>query len=1005
MIAFDEHRDPVEQLAEEFVERHRQGEAPSLQEYVDTYPQWAEQIRRLFPTILKLEGLKPESRGGKTGEPLSDPFWAAKIDSLGDYQILRRIGHGGMGVVYEAEERALRRRVAVKILLPHLLLDRGQRERFWREARAAGRLHHTNIVPVFGVGEHEGLSFYVMQLIEGVSLEAVLREAWRAQSIFPSADSHASEPIDGVPTDSPLDLSASLIAQSLIDGDATRLSAVRVNVDGAADRGADTETNALSVEAAPSRESSGWRFTDTTTASGTTSSRYGRRVAEIGLQVAEALGYAHEQGVLHRDIKPANLLLDDQGTVWVTDFGLAKAVEHQDLTRPGDIVGTVRYMAPERFEGHSDVRSDVYSLGLTLYELLTLRPAFDDVDRSMLIQKVTQGGPMHPRKLNPSIPRDLETIVLKCVAREPAHRYPSARALARDLRLFLEDRPILARRTFVVERVWRWCRRNRTVAALTAAAMLLLVLVLVTTSVGYVRTRNALASESEQRLKAEKTLEISLEALEEVYERFAPDHLGTASALTMEAEDGQQIHVPIQPVLSKETAAVLENILEFYARFAELGSDNARLRRESALANRRVGDIHQRLGQYEQAEMAYRRAIEMYRQLEPAGPVPVLTAKAYNGLGDVFWATQQFRESRQAHAEALELLRPVVAMPSCPASVRYELARTHYFLGRKPLREMSYRRAYGKRQDARSQTNAANTAKRAKQLARKQANAAPAGKSTRPVDDHLQEAIALLEELQQQYPSVPEYRRLLALCYRERSPGLASADIHRAVEILETLCRDFPDSPDYRYDLSETYAMISMRGAFSSLEEARQAEERLRTALRISQELTSVHINVPEYLASQARIQQRLGTVLRLRAKLEQGQQQKKLRDEAEECLRSAAALRASLIQRFPNVSSHQVSLARIDQALAELLSDRRQFDQARTILEASIARLEDAPKAQSNLKRLLLSDSYRGLANVLNRSGEKKLAEEAHQQAREYRRKPRPAASNAAAKRPKVKS
>ena len=154
-------------------------------------------------------------------------------------------------------------------------------------------------------------------------------------------------------------------------------------------------------------------------------------MARVGVQVAEALAYAHQQGILHRDIKPSNLLLDTQGTVWVTDFGLAKAEGTDELTSPGDIVGTLRYMAPERFQGQADPRSDVYSLGLTLYEMLTLRPAFEDTNRARLIERVTHEEPPRPRKLDARIPRDLETIVLKAIAKEPADRYPTARSTGR----------------------------------------------------------------------------------------------------------------------------------------------------------------------------------------------------------------------------------------------------------------------------------------------------------------------------------------------------------------------------------------------------------------------------------------------------------------------------------------------------------------------------------------------------------------------------------------------
>ena len=206
-----------------------------------------------------------------------------------------------------------------------------------------------------------------------------------------------------------------------------------------------------------------------------TDRRFAQGVARIGVQVAEALAHAHGQGILHRDIKPSNLLLDRDGNVWVADFGLAKAVGTDDLTHTGDIVGTVRYMAPERFHGAGDGRADIYALGLTLYELLALRPAFDEKDRASLIRQVTQEDPPRLRKLNRAVPADFETIVHKAIAREPGQRYASAKALAEDLNRFIEGRPIQARRVSRLERTWRWCKRNPWPASLSAALLLALV--------------------------------------------------------------------------------------------------------------------------------------------------------------------------------------------------------------------------------------------------------------------------------------------------------------------------------------------------------------------------------------------------------------------------------------------------------------------------------------------------------------------------------------------------
>ena len=180
--------------------------------------------------------------------------------------------------------------------------------------------------------------------------------------------------------------------------------------------------------------------------------------------------------MLHRDIKPSNLLLDTAGVVWVTDFGLAKADDQGTLTHTGDILGTLRYIPPEAFDGRADARGDVYSLGLTLYELLGLRPAFNDLDRKALIKRVTTSEPGRLDKVNPEVPRDLVTIVHKAIEREPAHRYSSAGEMLADLQRFVNDEPIRARPQTQWERYRRWARRNPAIALLSGVLTCVMVL-------------------------------------------------------------------------------------------------------------------------------------------------------------------------------------------------------------------------------------------------------------------------------------------------------------------------------------------------------------------------------------------------------------------------------------------------------------------------------------------------------------------------------------------------
>jgi WD40 repeat protein/serine/threonine protein kinase/tetratricopeptide (TPR) repeat protein len=468
-------RNPVELLAEEFLERKRRGDRPTLQEYLDRHPDLADEIRDLFPALLMMEDLG-ESSGAATGSLAADNGLAvaARLERLGDYRILREIGRGGMGVVYEAEQESLGRRVALKVLSAGALADPKQVRRFEREAKAAARLHHTNIVPVFGVGRQDGHHYFVMQFIAGLGLDAVLENLRRLRREKSEA---GPAPPSRAAAGGTRGLTAAEVARSLIAG---RVAAAGPPADGEPTEPLDADAAApsngppadASASAAVLPGSSGLSSSDT-------DCRYYRSVARIGIQVAEALEYANRQGILHRDVKPSNLLLDNRGNVWVADFGLVKTGDADDLTYTGDILGTIRYMAPERFQGQCDARSDVYSLGLTLYELVALLPAYEASDRHGLMERVLHEEPERLKKLAPGVPRDLETIVAKATARDAGARYPTAGALAEDLRRFVEDRPIRARRVSAAERLARWCRRNKMLAASIGVAAVALMAVAV----------------------------------------------------------------------------------------------------------------------------------------------------------------------------------------------------------------------------------------------------------------------------------------------------------------------------------------------------------------------------------------------------------------------------------------------------------------------------------------------------------------------------------------------
>src|SRR5262245_26670164 len=366
--------DGFEAVVAEFLEAVEAGKPSDWRHLLAEHPELREELTAFFTGQEQMAGLAEPLRqvlASSSSHRASPVVELAPGTVLGNYHIRREIGRGGMGIVYEADQRSLGRRVALKVLPRAATLDPLQLRRFPQEAQAAAHLQHTHIVPFYEVGSGDGLQFYAMQLIDGRSLADWLRTG-SVSTLHPNAQS------------------------------------------------ADTATVAplatASSDTAPVRDRElPWDC---------------RVIAGLGLQAAEALDHAHQHGVLHRDIKPGNLLIDRRGDLWVTDFGLAKSESVGDLTQTGDVVGTLRYMAPERLDGWSDPRSDVYSLGLTLYELLTRRPAFGELGQKQLIQRIMHAEPPRPRKLNPLIPRDLETIVLKAIAKEPAQRYRSAGEMA-----------------------------------------------------------------------------------------------------------------------------------------------------------------------------------------------------------------------------------------------------------------------------------------------------------------------------------------------------------------------------------------------------------------------------------------------------------------------------------------------------------------------------------------------------------------------------------------------
>jgi serine/threonine protein kinase/Flp pilus assembly protein TadD len=423
----------IGELAEQYYQHLRSGERPDIEEFTRLCPEAADALRQILPA-LEIMGAAPN--------PDRSDCQIKQYQTLGDFHIIRELGRGGMGVVYEAEQLSLGRRVALKVLPFAAMLDKQQLARFKNEARAAATLDHPNIVAVHFVGVERGVHFYAMQLIEGRSLAEIIAHMKPGRA--PSAE----------------DVTAPLSKPSTA---------------------ADTAKAALPTE----RASGSPAFSSLPPFQ---SREYLKSVAKLGIQAAEALDHAHQNGILHRDVKPANILVDEDGGLWITDFGLARIEQDAGMTMTGDLLGTLRYMSPEQALAKRvvvDHRSDIYSLGVTLYELVTLQPAFTGDDRQELLRQIAFDEPRKPRQLNNRIPADLETIVLKATEKNPPDRYATAGELADDLRRFVEDLPINARRTSIIAVARKWCRRHP--AEVRAASIVLLtIMVAAAGSLGWV---------------------------------------------------------------------------------------------------------------------------------------------------------------------------------------------------------------------------------------------------------------------------------------------------------------------------------------------------------------------------------------------------------------------------------------------------------------------------------------------------------------------------------------
>ncbi len=446
---------------------------------------------------------------------------------IGEFEIVREIGRGGMGIVYEAVQPTLNRRIAIKVLPHALATDENRLRRFEVEAKAAASVNHPHIVPVYAVGEESGVHYYVMRLINGAPVDALLAESRRPEDVSIRLSTGAEFDRSGYALPSP--------DRFLDQGRWNRLA-------------------------------------------------YHRTVAKLGATIAEALDHAHQNGIVHRDIKPANLLLDDKGHIWVTDFGLAHFADAATLTVSGAAIGTLRYMSPEQATGDRrrlDHRTDIYSLAATLYELLTGRPVFNDEEPILLHRNIAQLNPVSLRTIDPAIPIDLETILLKGLEKDPRDRYATAADFADDLHLFLNGQTITARRASLWDRSRKWASRHPIVVG---SALLLMIAASITSGTiaalaqRVSQAERARADEAEQRFDQLKELgDLMVQISEEALKSQLPFEGPPQRLLVVALENHRYLNERLLLV-------ALENYRQLYA----MDKDDSEMRQELERMSARI---------------------------------------------------------------------------------------------------------------------------------------------------------------------------------------------------------------------------------------------------------------------------------------------------------------------------------------------------------------------------------------------------------------------------------
>jgi serine/threonine protein kinase len=908
----EEQRERLTAILDRYLAALETGAPLAQEELLADNPELADALRSYFRS---LEDLHSMAAGfGAATSPDSMPPRGA-VDSakrIGDFELVREIGRGGMGVVYEARQISLDRRVAVKLLPFAAVLDSRQIARFKHEAQAAAQIHHPNIVPVFAIGVERGVHYYAMQYIDGQPLDRAIEEM---RERVQGSGFRVQDRRTGV---SPV-LRESGARRQASDETEQRRNArliaptVEFSLNSTEH---DVRRSQVSAKGASAAQTVSWLSGNRNNAA------YYRSVCELGMQAAEALHAAHEYGVVHRDVKPSNLLLEASGKLWITDFGLARFQRDASLTQTGDLVGTMRYMSPEQASGQSalvDHRTDIYSLGVTLYELVCLRPAFPEERGPALLKQIDSYEPPRPRQLRPDLPPDLETVILKAMAKLRDERYATAEALAADLRCVLEGKATQARPPSALDRLARWTWRHRRAVVAGALALVLAV-------VGLSISTALVSSAMLQQQASERKKDVFYHKTRDVLDRF-----------------GLQLSEDLADIPGAE--AIRERMLretrELYDWFIAEEEGDAQLRSDMALAQGKIGALMQQLGAADEALVAYRKSQSLFAELAKERPgdaeIERQLALAENNVGLALRRNGEMQAGQDLIEQAIRRQERLLARTPHDLNLQSDLGLSLCNLGRaqQEAGELAHAEAtYNKAAErlervkaGRSSRDTETSYQDARQLATAYNNLAGlcvVSSPAKAIKLHRQ-AIELLESAKVSRPENLAVRRELALSLhnlaaayaRDRQDDAAKKLYAQAISRRTELARLAPLRNELQTDLALSYNNLAMVENRVGDHEAAIAD--FQRAIEICQ---AVRDSRPDDLLAASRlggIQNNLGVALEGGDDLEA----------AAGAFRQAIAVQRTVFERAPGFENARSSLARQYENLARVLRGLGRTDEA----------------------------------------------------------------------------